>query len=405
MRHSTKTLPLAARAAFPLAALTLALALPVRPAAAEGEPAQFSFNPSVNVAAVVDDDLFLTDSNKKSSFGVWVQPRMELGYRTETLDLGADLGVDIRRYADYYSDLSDEFYRMSGHAQVGLLPGLTLRVANAFVPAPVELGLPPDQSINMVQTNLTDAELRYWRVLPGEREISFGARGARFYSDDYTEQRPGSGGSVILDDDFNADYWGGTGYLEYREPLGRRTAAYLRAETGYRTYDESSRSDNLDYTMLIGLHSLRFRNAEIDLAGGYGQIHFNSLGTEPRIIGRGSLRYRLPHDFIWRIGMNHLSSADLVGNQALETTSSIGLEKRFEDGRTSASVNLFMTRYECDTLGSGANWFGGAEVKLRRQLTRSTQIGIGYRYWDNQGDYKPDDMQQNRLLLDLSFRY
>jgi hypothetical protein len=66
---------------------------------------------------------------------------------------------------------------------------------------------------------------------------------------------------------------------------------------------------------------------------------------------------------------------------------------------------VFTTRYDCDTLGSGANWFGGAEVKLRRQLTRRTQIGIGYRYWDNQGDYKPDDMQQNRLLVDLNFRY
>ena len=29
----------------------------------------------------------------------------------------------------------------------------------------------------MLQTNRSDAELRYWRVLPGEREISFGVRG------------------------------------------------------------------------------------------------------------------------------------------------------------------------------------------------------------------------------------
>jgi hypothetical protein len=391
--------------ALSFAALALALALPVRPAGAEGKPGQFSFNPSLNIATVIDDDLFLTDSDKKSSFGVWVQPRLELAYRTETLDLGADLGADVRRYGDYYSKLADEFYRMSGHAQVGLFPGLTMRVANAFVPAPVELGLPPDQGINMVQTNRTDTELRYWRALPGEREISLGARGTRFFSDDYSEERPGSGGTVILDDDFHADYWGGTGYLEYREPLGTRTAAYARAETGYRTFDDSPRSDNLDYTLLVGLHSLRFRNAEIDLAGGYGQIRFDSLGTQPRIVGRGSLRYRLPQDWTWRLGVNHLTSADLLGNSALETTGSSGLEKRFEDGRTSASVNLFMTRYDSDSLGSGANWFGGAEVQVRRQLTRRTQLRVAYRYWDNQGDYKPDDMQQNRLLMDLNFRY
>ncbi len=388
-----------------LATLAVELALPVRPAGAEGNPGQFTFNPSVNIATVVDDNLFLTDSDKKSSFGVWVQPRVELAYRTETLDLGADLGADVRRYGDYYSKLADEFWRMSGHAQVGLLPGLTLRVANAFVPAPVELGLPPDQGLNMLQTNRTDTELRYWRALPGEREISFGARGTRFFSDHYSEDVPGAGGTVILDDDFHADYWGGTGYAEYREPFGTRTAVYARAETGYRAFDDSPRSDNLDYTMLLGVHSQRFRNAEIDLAGGYGQIRFDSLGTQPRIVGRASLRYRLPQDWTWRIGVNHLSSADLLGNSALETTGSIGLEKRFEEGRTSASVNVFLTRYACNSLGSGANLFGGAEVQLRRQLTRHTQIRIAYRYWDNQGDYKPDDMQQNRLMLDLNFRY
>ena len=390
---------------FPLTALAVALALPAQQAGAEGKEGQFSFSPSLNLSTVVDDDLFLTESDKKSSVGVWVQPRLELSYRTETLDLGADLGADLRRYADYYSDLADEFWRMSGHAQVGLLPGLTFRVANAFVPAPVELGLPPDQGINMLQTNRTDSELRYWRALPGEREISFGARGTRFMSDDYTEDRPGAGGTVILDDDFHANYWGGTGYAEYREPLGTRTAAYARAETGYRTFDDSPRSDNLDYTLLVGVHSQRFRNAEIDLAGGYGQIRFDSLGTQPRIVGRGSLRYRFPQDWTFRLGVNHLSSADLLGNSALETTGSIGLEKRFEEGRTSAAVNLFLTRYDSDSLGTGANLFGGAEVKLRRQLTRRTQIGIGYRYWDNQGDYEADDMQQNRLLIDLNFRY
>jgi hypothetical protein len=400
MRSHPHLLPLAASAA-----LAAALALPARPAAAEGNEGRFSFDPSVNIATVVDDNLFLTDSNTKSSFGVWVQPRVELAYRTETLDLGADLGADVRRYADYYSKLSDEFWRMSGHAQVGLLPGLTLRVANAFVPAPVELGLPPDQGNNLVQTNRADTELRYWRALPGEREISFGARGTRFDSDDFAEDRPGPGGSVILDDDFHADYWGGTGYAEYREPLGTRTAAYARAETGYRAFDDSPRSDNLDYTLLVGLHSQRFRNLEIDLAGGYGQIHFDSLGTQPRIVGRGSLRYRLPWDVTWKLGVNHLSSADLLGNSALETTGNIGFEKRFEEGRTSAGVNFFLTRYDCDSLGSGANLFGGAEVQLRRQLTRSTQLRIAYRYWDNQGDYEPDDMQQNRLMVDLNFRY
>ena len=399
MRRSRRVRPVVSLAA------TAALVFSARLAGAEGKPGQFSFSPSLNIATVVDDDLFLTDTNKKSSFGVWLQPRLELAYRTETLDLGADLGADVRRYADYYSKLADEFWRMSGHAQVGLLPGLTFRVANAFVPAPVELGLPPDQGINMLQTNRTDSELRYWRALPGEREVSFGIRGTRFFSDGFSEDVPGGGGTVILDDSFHADYWGGTGYAEYREPFGTRTAVYARAETGYRAFDDSPRSDNLDYSLLVGVHSLRFRNTEIDLAGGYGQIRFDSLGSQPRIVGRASLRYRLPNDWIWRLGVNHLTSADLLGNSALETTGSLGVEKRFEDGRTAAGVNLFITRFDSDSLGSGANLFGGAEVQVRRQLTRRTQVRVSYRYWGNGGDYASDDMQQNRLLVELNVRY
>ena len=311
----------------------------------------------------------------------------------------------MRRYADYYSKLADEFWNLSGHAQVGLLPGLTFRLADAFVPNPVELGLPPDQGTNLVQTNRTDAELRYWRGLPGEREISFGMRGTRFFSDDFSEDVPGSGGTVILDDSFHADHWGGTGFLEYQEPLGRRTSGYARAQAGYRAFDDSPRSDNLDYSLLLGVRSLRLRNTEIDVAGGYGRIHFSSLGAQPRIMGRASLRYRLPSGWSWRLGANHLSSADLLGNAALETTGSLGVEKRFADGRTSAGVNLFITRFDTKSWSGGANLFGGAELQVRRQLSRSTQVRISYRHWNNRGGYELDDMVQNRLLVELALRY
>jgi hypothetical protein len=94
-----------------------------------------------------------------------------------------------------------------------------------------------------------------------------------------------------------------------------------------------------------------------------------------------------------------------MGNSALETTGNIGVEKRFEDGRTAAGVNFFLTRYDSNSLGSGPNLFGGAQIQVRRQLTRNTQLRISYRFWDNQGDYKIDDMQQNRLLVELNLHY
>jgi hypothetical protein len=399
MRRSLRASPLACLAAAAL------LGLPARPAGAEGKPGDFSIRPSAELTTVFDDNLFLTDSDKASSFGVWLRPRIELAYRTEVLDLGADLGADVRRYADYYSKLADEFWNISGHAELGLLPGLTFRVANAFVPSPVEIGLPPDQGTNLVQTNRSDAELRYWLGLPGEREVSFGVRGTRFFSDGFSEDVPGSGGTVILDDSFHADYWGGTGYLEYQEPLGRRTSGYARAQAGYRSFDDSPRSDDLDYSLLLGVRSLRFRNTEIDVAGGYGRIHFSSLGDQPRIMGRASLRHRLASGWSWLLGLNHLTSADLQGNAALETTGRIGVEKRFADGRTAATASLFITRFDSKSWSGGADLFGGAELQVRRQLTRRAQLRVSYRHWNNQGDYQLDDMQQNRLLLELGIQY
>ena len=399
MRRALRALPVC------LLACAAGLAPIARPASAEGKAGDYSIRPSIEFATVFDDNLFLTDGDEDSSFGVWIRPRVELAYRTETLDLGADLGTDLRRYADYYSRLADEFWNVSGHALVGVLPGLTFRVANVYAPSPVELGLPPDQGTNLVQTNRTDAEIRYWRALPGEREIAVGMRGSRFFSDGFDEEIPGSGGAVILDDDFHADHWGGTGFLEYQEPLGRRTSGYARAQAGYRSFDDSARSNHLDYSLLLGVRSLRFRNVEIDVAGGYGRIHFSSLGAEPRIMGRANLRYRLPSGFTWRIGANHLSSADLLGNAALETTGSLGLEKRFGDGRTSAALNLFITRFDTESWSGGANLFGGAELQVRRQLTRAVQARISYRHWNNQGGYHLDDMLQNRLLVELALQY
>ena len=251
-----------------------------------------------------------------SSFGVWIRPRARARLPDRDPRSGRRPG---RRRAPLRRLLLEARRRVLEHQR----PRAGGTAAGPHVPRRerlraelrCELGLPPDQGTNLLQTNRSDAELRYWRALPGEREISFGMRGTRFFSDGFSEDVPGSGGTVILDDNFHADYWGGTGYLEYQEPLGRRTSAYARAQAGYRSFDDSPRSDNLDYSLLLGVRSLRFRNTEIDVAGGYGRIQFNSLGDQPRIMGRASLRYRLPSGWSWRLGVNHLTQRRPAGQR------------------------------------------------------------------------------------------
>ena len=53
----------------PLAAVAL-LGLSTRPAGAEGRLGDFTIRPSANFSTVFDDNLLLTNSDEKSSFGV-----------------------------------------------------------------------------------------------------------------------------------------------------------------------------------------------------------------------------------------------------------------------------------------------------------------------------------------------
>ena len=69
MRRVFRAIPVASLAAIAL------LGLAARPAGAEGKPGDFSIRPSVELTTVFDDNLFLTDKNEASSFGVWLRPR------------------------------------------------------------------------------------------------------------------------------------------------------------------------------------------------------------------------------------------------------------------------------------------------------------------------------------------
>ena len=133
-------------------------------AAAEDQESRFTYHPSILITMVGDDDPYL-EQRTDGAFGAWIAPNLELGYRADFYELQASLGADIRRYADE-SDLSDEFYRAIVSGEIGVLPGLTLRVSNAFSPQPERVSSPADATRNLQQTNQVDAEIRYWWSCP-----------------------------------------------------------------------------------------------------------------------------------------------------------------------------------------------------------------------------------------------
>ena len=76
------------------------------------------------MSAVADTNVNL-DIDNDGDFGVFLLPRVELGYQGSWFDLGADAAVDIRQYADS-SAANDVFYRVSGFTQFGLALGCSV---------------------------------------------------------------------------------------------------------------------------------------------------------------------------------------------------------------------------------------------------------------------------------------
>lgn len=380
-----------------------ALALQGSAAHAEGEPGYFSWRPSLHSALVADDNVFHEESGTDGSLGVWLAPRLELGYRTGAVELGADLGVDLRRYVSHSSALSAELYRAVGWGEIGLRPGLSLRVSNAFVPQPVSLGLPEDEGSNLVQTNRLDGGLHWWRELPGRREIEAGLLASYFRSEEYSQVVPLDGGGFAVDDDFRADYVQGLGFVEFQNPLGERTSIYVRMQGAYRAFSDSSSADHSNFSLLFGVRSSRWEGLDLGLSAGVGALGFDSFVDALRALGELDVAYRLPSGWTFSLAARHLMTPNLAGDDSMESSGQFNVEKRF-GAATAASLRLFVTRFDGEVGADAANLFGGTELRVRRQLTRYLQLALSYRHWLNRGGFDVDDFSQNRIALELDFR-
>ena len=67
-------------------------------------------------------------------------------------------------------------------------------------------------------------------------------------------------------------------------------------------------------------------------------------------------------------------------------------------------MRFFVTRFDADSWSGGANLFGAAELQVRRQLTRHSQLSISYRHWRNDGGFDVDDFSQNRVAVAFTYR-
>jgi hypothetical protein len=390
-RYLLATLRRFARAIVPALCVLVA-----GPALAEPEEYRVSIHPSIRVTTNADDNVDL-EENGDGDIGFFFFPRVELGLQGRWLHVGADLGADVRQYVQDSSP-SDVFLRFGGFAEVGVEPGLSVRISDAYAPTPVELGRPLDHAANLVQTNRFAASVRLWQELPNESELSLVVQATRLTSESFSAD---VGGGVV-DDDFHADFWEGSFLSEFHVPLSDTISGFARASTRFRSFDDSSASDFGDLALLFGVSTQWWGNVDFDAAIGYGRIAFED-GGKNRFIGEAKLRYRISDGTTLRFAFDQRNTADIAGNDFTETTGRIDLERRFGE-RTAASVAVFLTRTNNESWKAGANLFGGVEARVRRQITRRTQLELMARHWSNAGDYSSDDFNQNQISLIFSYR-
>ena len=369
----------------------------------EGAERRFTWRPSFETRSVLTDNAFLTSNDKDTDLGVWLQPRLELDYRVPAARLGADLGAQVPRYLDH-SSLNDAYWRTNVYGEAGLWPGLSVRLSDAFTPAPIALGVPDDSTTNLAQTNRAQGELRYWRELPGGREMTVSVHGARFDGEKVEALVPDSNGDPVPDSSFRPDFSEGGGFAELRNPFGEDHALLLRGGTRYRSFDSLSEGEYLDAEGTLGFESRLPAGFDLALAGGFGWLDPRGGSGEPQALGRAQLGWQNASGLRVQLGFHHAIASDLVGNDFIDTSGRLTIEKYF-GLQTSATLTAFVSQLDAQSAHPAHNLFGGAEVVLRRQLSRSFQVSVSYRYWENDGGFETDDFRQNQASVAFSYRH
>lgn len=377
--------------------------LPLLAGAEEGRTRRFTWEPSLEMRVVADDNVRQSARDTDRDLWMVASPRLELGYRASAIDAGADLGAEFRHYTRE-SDLDDVFYRARAHAETGLWPGLSLRLADTFAPQPQSLGLPEDDAANLQQTNLAEGELRFWHQRDEQREFTLGLRAARFDSEPFAVQVRDPGGSTRVQSDFDADYWDGGSFLELRHAVGRRSSVYVRGRLRYRSFDEARDSDHTLYSTGVGFATHLFSRLRLQLAGGWGLIDYRQRSDVPRFLGNASLRYEGARGWTVEAGAHQRFTSELSGGEFLDTTARLQVEKTL-GRRTLAGLTGFLSYLDDEASSPRSNLFGGVELRVIHRLSRRLRLGLSYRYWNNAGAYAADDFQQNRVMATLGYRY
>jgi len=387
-----------------MASLVLAVSCAAAPARGEGRAGRLSFEPSLRLAVVADDNPALRASARSGDLGVWLEPRVELRYDRESARAGADLAAQLRAYHSH-SELDDILLDLRGFGEIGPVRGLSLRVEDALLPQPVRLGRPSDEFANLRQANRLRAELRYRRELAGGRSLELGAAASRLSTRSFRAPlEPAVAGAAPRSGLIRGDALDSTGFGELRLPLGRRSHVFVRAEVLRRHYRDLPDASFLDVGGVTGLRERLGRRLELSVAAGYGSVHFDGLPTDAQLIGSARLRYELPRGTTLVLEALRRSTTDSLGGDFGETALRAELTKRLAV-HTSARLGFLLRDLRGAAARETSERVLAVRFGLRRQLRRHLRAELTYRYWHDAGAAGArGSLEQNRVILELTYR-
>lgn len=383
----------------------MALALCVAgDARGEGSEERLRIRPELTITFVGDDNVHHEKDDEEAAFGGWIAPSLEVDYRRGAFRANGELGADVRLYTGG-KDLNDHYFVAVAELEYEVLRGLTLGLSNLYIPHPVWLGRPTDDTGNLVQSNTLMAEGRFRREFERSTALELGVRSTWFAAEGFRTSIDLDGDGVPEEDDkFHPDYLDFSAFIEGQYSLGRRALLFARGVARTRDYDELSDADYNEFSGVLGMRTQWARRIWLELSGGYGTVNYDGLPNDGRFVGRAALEYKLQRGWTLKSSVGRTLTSDTAGVEFSETYARVGLEKRF-GSRTRAYLGLWWNRFNSDATGSRQNSSTAVELSVRHQLTRRIEAVAAYRHWRNGGDESADDFRQNRVTLAFSYRY
>ncbi|MBN2654272.1 MAG: outer membrane beta-barrel protein [Nitrospirae bacterium] len=357
---------------------------------AAGFSYEFSPTLSIGLTGKYSDNIYLTNSDRKSDFITTISPGIDLSYKsmkTEVL-LGYHPGFN------YYASHSDKNYvshALNFGALVKFSERLTLSVRDSFIKSE------ENQDIRTVyEGSLNQNVKRQINSLSGELGYKISPRLTSTLSGGYSDTK--TSGSASETGNFES-YFGG---LSLSYMLSERTS--VSANYKHTVFDYTSNDDSSSDAYTLGISYKLSETMTMALNGGISRTEYDDSGkSSTGFTGGASLTKRFERsNFV--LAYNQGIMPNIENNDTTKTsTFSLKYSRRMTELLT-AGANAFYAVHKSASGNNTDTREAGAGVSFSYMLSKAASLVLGYSYIKH--DDKLTDMNdyRNHIAM-LTFRY